>query len=127
MSDMDRAKWSPSFATPQNWPEEGKQSILLKNTLQTNKQTKPQTAHYPEVHYKLNNILQQFLYNALQIPRHFEATLLHHSDHTIYFMKPQVHWKLVPNETLSWCMLSSIFFLKQIHIFCEATGFLTYS
>lgn len=65
--------------------------------------------------------------NALQIPRHFEVALLHHSDHTIYITKPRVHWKLVLNETLSWCIFSSFFFLKQIHIFCEETGFLTYS
>lgn len=104
MRDMGRAKWSPFFATPQNLPKEGKQSVLKKNTLQTKKLPKeshPHTAHYPKVHYKFNNILQQFLYNnALQIPRYFEVTLLHHSDHIIYLTKPQVHWKVVLNETL---------------------------
>lgn len=83
----------------------GNRVYFKKNTLQTNKLPKEShvhTAHYPKVRYKFNNILQQFLYNnALQIPRYFEVTLLHHSDYIIYLTKPQIHWKVVLNETLS--------------------------
>lgn len=77
--------------------KKGEQNILKKKQpyKQTNKSPKEShthTAHYPKVHYKCSNILQQFLYsNALQIPRHSEVTLLHHSDHTIYLTKSQAH------------------------------------
>lgn len=90
-----------------------KPKTKLQQTNKSPKESHTHTAHYPNVHYKLSNSLQQFLYsNALQILRHFEITLLHHSDHTIYFTKPQVHWKLVLNERLSWCIFSSFFFPK---------------
>lgn len=76
--------------------------IPYKQTNKLPKESHVHTAHYPKVRYKFNNILQQFLYNnALQIPRYFEVTLLHHSDYIIYLTKPQIHWKAVLNETLS--------------------------
>jgi len=56
------------------------------------KESLPHTAHHPEVHYKINNNLQQLLYtNALQIPGRFEVTLQRHSAHTICLMKSQLH------------------------------------
>lgn len=110
MSGANKAKWPQSFAVPQNWPKEGKRFALKKKKNNTNPKEPPtHTACQPKVHYKIYKILQQLLYtNVLQIPWHFEVRLQHHSDHTIYLTKSQLHWKLVVSVTLSWCIFSSI-------------------